>query len=234
MVTRLNTNVAIGCNLDDEQVWERLSKILHAYARHCVYSSHLSAWKGKEEDIVDDIVQETLYRCFEYARRAELGEVSPIYSLKHLAMRIAHNYYIDLLRRDQRLVCSSSDDSLFEIPAIRDIPISPFEIALEHVSQEEFFACVAREIARFPRKQREALLSDLANRMDFDVELTPLQKAFASVGIHLQSYRQPIPLDQGERAKQASLRSIAYRRLMRCMRACIVETADCAPTPTNV
>lgn len=233
MATVLNTIVAIGCNLDDEKAYEHLIKILRAYARHWVYSSHLSAWRECEEDVVDDIVQETLYRCVKYAKRAENGEALPIYSLKHMAIRIAHNYYVDLLRRDRRLLHSSQVDLLFEASYTRTTSAGPFEMALERVSQEELFTVVAREVDHFPTKQREALLTDLANRMKFENELTPLQKAFAAVGIDLQAYQRPIPLDPGERIKLASLRSIAYKRLERCMRAYFTETADYVPLATH-
>jgi DNA-directed RNA polymerase specialized sigma24 family protein len=226
MTTVLNTNVAIGCNLDDEKSWEGLTRLLRVRARHWVYSSHLLAWDGWEEDVVDDIVLETVYRCFEYAKRAEHGEVPPIYSLKHMAIRIAHNYYVDLLRRYRRLLHSSPDDSLFEVSCARNTPVSPFEMALELVFQEELFTLAAREVARFPRKQRDALLTDLANRMGFGEELTPLQKAFAAAGIDLRAYQRPILLDPTERANQASLRSIAYRRLADCMRTYIAESSD--------
>jgi hypothetical protein len=63
------------------------------------------------------------------------------------------------------------------------------------------------------QKQRIALLIDLANRMDFDVRPTPLQKAFLEVGIRLQDYQQPIPKVPVERSRHASNTSLAYKRI---------------------
>src|SRR5260370_1367626 len=67
-------------------------------------------------------------------------------------------------------------------------------------------------VVKFPYKQRTALLIDLANRMDFNLEPTPLQKAFLGVGIRLQDYQQPLSEDARGRSRHASNTSHAYKR----------------------
>ena len=87
------------------------------------------------------------------------------------------------------------------------------DIATEKVYQREIFALFAREISKFPQKQRLALLSDLANRMFFDEQPTPLQEAFLAVGIRLEDYKRPFLADSDERKRSAALLAHAYRRV---------------------
>jgi hypothetical protein len=117
------------------------------------------------------------------------------------------------LRRDRRLQHTFSADYVPIISSAEDNQLSPFEIAAEQVYQEELFTQLAHEIAHFPAKQRTALLIDLANRIHFDTELTPLRKVFLAEGIDLQLYQRPLPNDPIERAKQAALTSLAYKRV---------------------
>lgn len=81
------------------------------------------------------------------------------------------------------------------------------------MSNEQVLEWIAHEIVHFPLKQRQAILIDLANRMHFGAEPTPLQTAFLQVGIDLQEYRLSLPTDPIERSRHASLLSYAYKRL---------------------
>jgi len=74
-------------------------------------------------------------------------------------------------------------------------------------------------------KQRKALLIDLANRMAFDTELTPLQKAFRAEGMDLRTYQCPPPTNPAERARHIALASLAYKRIASCMRKYVSEAA---------
>ena len=96
----------------------------------------------------------------------------------------------------------------------------------ENVYQELLFQLVAHEIARFPDKQRKALLIDLANRMCFDTPPTSLQKAFLEEGIQLQQYQQPLPADPQERGRHVSILSYAYRRVAHL--SCVQEYISAA------
>jgi hypothetical protein len=76
---------------------------------------------------------------------------------------------------------------------------------------------LAREIAKFPYKQRNALLIDLANLTCFDEAPLPLQEAFLTVDIQLRDYQQPLPENAVERARHASLLHQAYKRVARLL-----------------
>jgi RNA polymerase sigma factor (sigma-70 family) len=216
MSTALHTYASPVYDLRSEKTWVDLINWLHSYVRYLVYSAHVPRWHGQEEDIVEDIVQETARRIIAYAQRAEHGEVLPIYSPKHMIAMIARNYCIDMQRRDRRLQHSPSDTSTPEYFPKGD-QMSLLELATEHISQEEIFARLAHEIVHFPKKQRQALLVDLANRMHFDTQLTSLQKAFLMEGIDLKAYQLPLPADSTERGRQAALASLAYKRVAKCM-----------------
>ncbi len=83
----------------------------------------------------------------------------------------------------------------------------------EQVDQEQLFDLLAGEIEHFPRKQKRALLTDLANLMYFDAQPTPLQESFLDVGIELQQYQNPLPTNPRERSRHISLLSQAYKRV---------------------
>ena len=76
-------------DLNSEANWSDLYASLRALARYLVYSFNVSSWRGQEEDIMEDIVQETARRIIERVRKAERGEAGPIHSLKHMMMVIA-------------------------------------------------------------------------------------------------------------------------------------------------
>lgn len=208
------TNLNLDANdLSNEATWGHLYPVLRSRVRYLVYSFALPSWKGQEEDIVEDIVQETARRLIERARKAERGEAPPIQSVEHIMMAIAQNYCTDLMRHDRKVSRILPSDHSAEIHYDTGDQVQPFESGTEHVYQEGLFALAAHEIANFPDKQRTALLIDLANRMCFGVRPTSLQKAFLAVGIHLQQYRQPLPTTSQERSRHMSLLSYAYKRV---------------------
>ena len=193
--------------------WEKLYLSLESLAKYFVYSSHVPSWQGQEDDIAADIVQETGRRIIEHTQKAERGEAIPIHSLMSMMKVIAHNYCKDLGRRDRRLLRIQPQDAAWQAHfAMRDqVPLA--ESGIENVYQESLFQLVAHEVASFPVKQRSAVLIDLANRMRFDAQPTPLQAAFLEVGIDLQHYQQPLPADPRERSRHISLVTYAYKRI---------------------
>lgn len=211
--------------LNSEKTWIEYTSLLRTYARRFVYSAKVPCWSYQEEDIVEDIVQETIRRFIERYQQAECGKLPPICSPKHVIVRIAHNYCIDLWRRDCRLQHASSYNWLLEVSYAANEQMDLLGVASENVYREELFTLLAREVAHFPAKQCKALLIDLANRMDFDTELTPLQKAFRAEGIDLRAYQCGLPTDSAERARHIALTSLAYKRLASCMRKYLSEAA---------
>jgi DNA-directed RNA polymerase specialized sigma24 family protein len=200
-------------DLSSDSTWRKLYPALESWARYFVYSLHFSFWQGQENDIVEDVVQETVRRMIEYARKAERGEAPPIHALKSMMKVIAQNYCKDLKRRDRRLLHMQPQDDSLQLRASTRNQVSLVELGSENVYQEGLFKLVACEIANFPEKQRTAVLIDLANRMQFGTQPTPLQKAFLEVGIDLQQYQRPLPADPRERSRHVSLVNYAYKRI---------------------
>ena len=221
MTAQLHVGPIVRYDLQGEKAWAELLGILKPYARHFVYSAHLAYWHGQEEDVIEDILLETMSRILERSQKADRLEASPICSFKHLGITIARNYCIDKLRRDRQLQRIFSDCDYLENASSQNANL--FEIAIEHLSQEELFRRLAHEVACFSEKRRRALLIDLASRMCFGTELTPLQKAFLAKGIDLREFQQALPLDPVGLARHRALVSLAYKQVALVMRKLTME-----------
>ena len=195
---------------ESELVWSELYPQLRSLAKHLVYSFHVPVWRGQEEDFTDDIVQETIRRAIERIQRSERGESAPIYALKPMLFVILSNYCKDLRRHDLRLIHIWPNEGINE-SLLPNTMLD--EDAANEVYDEMLFSLLAQEIARFPKKQQQALLIDLAKRTHCDEELTPLQEAFLAVGIDLREYQQLLPESEGERYRHSSLLCHAYKRV---------------------
>src|SRR5437870_4648634 len=64
MATDLDFSDPNSCDLKSDTTWETLYRFLTRRVRVWIQSSHVSLWYGQEEDIVADIVQETVVRTF--------------------------------------------------------------------------------------------------------------------------------------------------------------------------
>jgi DNA-directed RNA polymerase specialized sigma24 family protein len=217
---------ALAPDLGSESTWQEYYPLLQSLARRFVYAFDVSCWHGQEGDIIEDIVQEAARRVLEHRRRVERGEVAPIHSLAHMIWTIVYHCCIDKRRHDQRLVRMTTEDDLLDFHATGDDLVDLAEAAIENAYREEIFMLLAREIARFPYKQRNALLIDLANLTCFDEAPLPLQEAFLTVDIQLRDYQQPLPVNAVERARHASLLHQAYKRVARllCIRQYVLAT----------
>ncbi len=209
-----------------DATWQSLYAALQPLAKRIVYAFRVPAWLGQENDIAADIVQETIRKLIERAQKAEHREALPIYALKPMLRVIAYNYGKDIRRRDQRLSRIPEGDDAIDQP-LDDIE-STEERATENAYREVIFTEIAAEIASFPAKQRQALLTDLANHMSFEMQLTPLQTAFLKVGIQLQEYQHLLPTTNDERNKYTSLLAHAYRRVstLACAQEYVSAAAD--------
>ena len=196
-----------------DDCWMSLYKRLRALATHWVYNAHVNSWYGQESDVAWDIVLVAIERTFEYSLKAKNNGIA-IFSLERLSIRIARNYYQDLLRKEYRIVHFDQEDSFTGYQASLCNLVDPSEIAFDMVYTDWLFTQIASVVAMFPTGTRTALLIDLANRMDFDdAEPTPLQRAFLLVGIRLQDYQDLLPKDAGAKSRHASLLTVAYKRL---------------------
>ena len=205
VVTNLSGNdLNSKATLDDLYSWLRL--------RSKALASGLPSLQGQEHDAREDLVQETIVRAFEYSLRTDRGENS-IKSFKSFTLAIMRNYREDRRRKDHRLVRLEQLQPTSRDYLARCDQVDPAEIAIENAFQEQLFCIIATEIVNFPPKQKRALLMDLANLMFFDDQPTPLQRAFLQVGIRLQDYQQPIPVDPKEAGRFASILYQAYKRV---------------------
>jgi DNA-directed RNA polymerase specialized sigma24 family protein len=199
--------------LFSEEDWGNLYLILQPRVAHWVFTSRIPLWVRQRNEIIEDIVQDALLKIFAYTQRVERGEVREIDSLENISAVTAYHCYVDALRRDRRLQSLTPE---FEEPASASgkVDVDPSELAIDNVYYELVFIQAARWIVNFPDKQRMALLIDLANKMYFHpFRLTPLQEAFASVGIDIYIYNRPLPSGARERANHAAHLSLAYKRL---------------------
>ena len=213
MASHSKPSVPFGCDLYNDTTWQKLYPLLRPLVKHWVYSSGVSSWKGQEDDVVDDIVQEAITRLFQYSQRAERGEVVPIDTIEHMIKVVALNYCRDLKRRERRLLRPSIDEHSYGEPVDSTNIVDPAEIAIDEAFQEWLFERLSQEIVKFPKKQRKALLIDLAHRMHFAVQPSLLQRAFSRRGVKLQDFRHLFPKNPLERSRHAASLSLAYKRV---------------------
>lgn len=215
MDTCFQPSASVLSEPSSDSLWITLYPLLLPLVKRWVYNSHVFSWIGQENDIVWDIVLTTIKRTFEYTLNAQHEGIT-IGSLERLSIIIARNYYYDLRRKDYRLLHFDRDDYLQESRSAIHHETDFSEAVLDKVYEEWLFNELAKEIAKFPRKMRTALLIDLARRMEFDEvnsNPTPLQQAFLEVGIRLQEYQFLLPIDAIGRARHSSLVSLGYKRI---------------------
>jgi len=193
-----------------DAIWKNLYYKLRHCVRKFVYTHKFSLSKGQENDVVEDLLQETVVRVYKYAKRAAEGHVAPVESIERFGYTIALNVCRDWWRKERHGLCQPLDDGVPEDMLSRTWILNPEEVALNLVYQEWIFMKVAKGIAQFPQKTRRALLIELAERMFFDEEPTPLQKAFLQQGIRLADYRGLKPDDPKLRNRHNSLVNHAF------------------------
>lgn len=204
-----NPSSLLQQTLHEDQIWNNLYHFLRVHVRVYVHRLSPPTWRGQEDDIVDDIVQEAIIRTYYYAERATRGEARPISSPELFSKTIAHNLCLDWHRKERRLTRIECLDLLGDdkITATMD---DPAEEVLEKLEIAYFLAEVVPLIKKLPYKQRTTLLTDLANLAEED---DLLRMALLKVDIELLDYRRPLPLDRLLRSRHAASLCIAYKRL---------------------
>lgn len=220
--SKSSSSVPSRHGLCSDSIWRERYASLRAQARYLVYASNVSVWRGQEDDVSEDLVQETVIRSWERSLRVERGEMPPAESPERMISVVQRNHCIDLKRRERRLVRLVQNDYSSEEGSVAYEQLDPSEIASDNVENELLFVRLAFIIVKFPDKQRTALLIDLANRMYFETQPTPLQAAFLAAGIRLQDYQRPLSDDPVERSRHASLVSVAYKGLAKLARNSLV------------
>jgi len=143
------------------------------------------------------------------------GGVAPYNSLKHISVVIASKCYQDLRRRDCRFVRTPLHKPSSRGHAVISERIDWAEIVLDKVFRESFLVSLAHEIASIPKKQRTALLIELANCTHFNAWPSLMQIAFSEADISLQDYQRPLPNDPIERSKHAYQLQLACKQIMK-------------------
>ena len=211
MATSIFATDAILDEQSYDALWLPLYLLLLPLAKSWVYSAHINSWYGQENDIAWDIVLVTIQRTYEYNLKAQ-DENIPIGSFQRLSIRIAKNYFQDLRRKDSRLLPLNRDDCSQVVYMIHD-DVNVSETILDRVYEEWLFEEIAKEIASYPIKLRTAMLIDIARRMEFNVQPTPLQAAFLKVGVQLRDFENLLPQDPILRSRHSSLVSLGYKKL---------------------
>jgi DNA-directed RNA polymerase specialized sigma24 family protein len=217
-------------DLEFEQSWNTLYPVLLPLAKRWVNGANIYSWKGQEYDIAWDIVLVTIQRTYEYNLKAQ-RENKAIGSFQKLSIRIAKNYFLDLRRKDSRILPLNRDGCSQVEYSIHD-ETNVSEVIEDRVYEEWLFQEIAKKVVKFSTKLRKALLIDLATHMDFDTQPTPLQAAFLNVGIQLQEYAGLMPQEHILRSRHASLVSLGYRQLKMLFRNCC--TGDFATSALGI
>jgi DNA-directed RNA polymerase specialized sigma24 family protein len=204
-----------GCDLDSDVTLGKLYHFIKPRVKRLArsYSTNVPVWGRQVEDLTEEYTQEAIFRTWQYAQRVGRNEVRPLRSVTGMCMRIAQNFCTDKSRKDGRLVPIEQDDRSPEQVMVKYAQVDSIEAVIEKIFEEELLLLLPPEIVKFSPKLRRALLIDLANLMDFFGQSTSLQQAFLDVGIRMQDYQLPLPVDPVERSRHASLVSLAYRRI---------------------
>jgi DNA-directed RNA polymerase specialized sigma24 family protein len=213
MESQIIGQISSECQLISTFNWHTLYRQLTNTVARWVCSANLPTWKAQREEVIDEIVQETMMKVLKRIRRGESGELSPINSVEGLSVRVAYNVFIDMVRHDRRLVPLLSDNWDYVSYDIPDDGEDYSEVAVDNVYTTSIFKQVALAIQAFPPKLRAAMIIDLVSRMSFDSEETALQKALLSSGIDLEEFRSQSSSDPVAKSRQSSLASLGYKKI---------------------
>src|SRR5689334_12415939 len=114
-VHQISSEHQVSSNANWQTLYRQITLIVTPWVR----CANLPTWKAQREDIIDEIVQETMMKVWKRIRRGESGELPPVNSVEGLCVRVAYNTFIDMVRHDRRLVPMASkcgDDTPCDIP----------------------------------------------------------------------------------------------------------------------
>ncbi|GHO94482.1 hypothetical protein KSF_045300 [Reticulibacter mediterranei] len=196
--------------LHNECFWKDLYDKLRKPVTTFVHRYKVSSWIGQEDDIINDIVQETVVRLHKKFLTSP-DEVFSIQNMEAFSYTVALRYCLDLRRKEKRLTRLPQEGNEVEMYAFNiDDELAK---TLEAIGIQSILTDAARIIMDIPNKQRRALLTDLARYNDFTDTPSAIELAFAKAGIQLEEYRHLLPHNQLERSRYNALVSLGYRRL---------------------
>lgn len=200
-----DSNGLLTCS---EQHWAQLYDTLRPTIRAWVHSSQVAVWRGREYDLTEEILQETVARAFERLQQNE-----PIHNLTGYSKRIAFHHFLDLRKKELKLIPLPEYLSNDGIALYKQEEVDPAELAIEHLSLISLAETVLDFTADMPAKRRNALFVDLVKRANFLDESSPLLIACSHFGIRLQDFLPLLPHNRDESSRHASLLHLAYKQL---------------------
>jgi DNA-directed RNA polymerase specialized sigma24 family protein len=196
--------------LHNECFWKDLYDKLHKPVTTFVRRYKVPSWIGQEDDIINEIVQETVVRLYKKFLTSP-DEAFSIQNMEAFSYTVAQRYCLDMRRKEKRLTRLPLEGNEMKMNAFNiDDELTK---ALEAISIQSILIDAARIITKIPNKQRRALLTDLARYNDFTDTPTGIEQALAKAGIQLEEYRHLLPRSQLERSRYNALVSLGYRRM---------------------
>jgi DNA-directed RNA polymerase specialized sigma24 family protein len=211
MHTDIDSSINAPVQTADEQIWHELYLWLLPLVERWVCCAEVASWRGQQKEISEDIAQEAVVRTYHYSQRASRGEVRAIECLKSLCRTIAQNHFRDRRKKDWCLLHPTQGELLPAMHILVNDQIDPSQVAIDRMMFITIIKTAAKAVAKFPLRQRTALLTDLANLTDFGEHPSQLELALFSEGIRLHDYRRSLPNESAERNKYAAF--LMFRRL---------------------
>ncbi|HEY1352793.1 MAG TPA: hypothetical protein VGF67_24525 [Ktedonobacteraceae bacterium] len=194
--------------------WEALYGSLRALVHHWVRSAPLALWRGQEEEIAADIVQEAISDTFRYARDyvCRTREKGIIFwqPLRRVSAVLAYKQYERQRRRDSSFVSVRVHQLAAQGYTTFDWRDDPLEPAL----QERYCEYLAEAILTISSRARTAFLVYLANRTRLQAQPSFLCSALQKRGIHLPNYRVSWPRHPQKQQEYQALLQDACRQLI--------------------
>lgn len=220
MTTHIDTSDCDSYSLKSNIIWDALYHLIRSLVKIWVDSSHIPLWNGQEEEVIADIVQETMMKTFKYALKfsswIQEGEMVSRKSLERISQAIALTQYQHFSLQDSRFIHIRSRKHSCQGYTIIYERFDPLETVIDDTFQEWCCDHLADEIADIPLGPRTELLIYLANHTCFDVQISQLlQSAFLKRGIQLHEYQRLLPGNSGAPSKHKNLLQQAHKRIMR-------------------
>ncbi len=197
----------------DEQQWSALYARLLPSVERWVRNSSIPSWRRQYKEVAEDITQEAIIRALDYNRRAYRSGTPPIDSLEAFSRKVAHNLFLDQCRKEWRIVHPAQDESLYNGATSLYMDMNWSKTVLENMILGSMIVAAAGVIVTFPKGQRNALLTDLANAPDLSEQPGQLEQALLDNGLSLRDYRHPLPAERPARSRHNALLCIAKKRL---------------------
>lgn len=197
----------------DDLQWSNLYARLLPSVEKWVRNSSIPSWRRQYKEVAEDITQEAIIRALDYDRRAQRNGTPPIDSLEAFSRKIAYHLFLDLRKKEWRIVHPTQDESLYNGATSLHMDMDWSKAVLDDLILGSIIDIAAGVIVTFPKGQRKALLTDLANAPDFMEQPGPLEQALLAKGLNLRDYRHPLPVERSARSRYTALLCIAKKRL---------------------